>query len=108
MSTYYGTLSETIRKLGSNPDELYSFEQFQTQLKKFGEYMLLYAPIMFTLRLAEAKDFMDLDEYAERLENGEDVVITYPFEGDTQKKYHNLVNDNVIDLLRYGYVEVPK
>lgn len=94
-----------IRKLGSNPDKLYSFEDFQMQLRKFGDYPLLYTPIMFTLRLADEKDVMDVEEYAERLANGENVDLMPEFIGETQKKWYGLVNDAIADLMTYGYVQ---
>lgn len=103
LNPYYTTLSETIRKLGSNPDKLYPFEHFQMQLRKFSEFALFYAPIISTFRIADESDVMDGDEYGERLANGEDVDLFAKFTGEKQKVWHAIVNGAVTDLMKYGY-----
>lgn len=92
-------------KLGSDPNKLYTFEDFQLQMAKFSEYVLLYAPIILSIRLAEEKDVANLDEYAEHLQNGNDVDLFYEFDEQTQPIYSRLINDAVTDLINYGYIQ---
>lgn len=105
LDTYYSSLCEMIRKLGSDPQKLYSFSDFQQQLAKLGEYALLYAPIIFSIRLAQAKDVENLDVYAEHLENGDDIDLFREFDEKTQMIYNPLINDAVTDLVDYGYIQ---
>lgn len=104
LDTYYASLCEMIRKLGSDPNELYTFDTFQLQLAQFSEFALLYAPIIFSIRVAQEKDIANLDEYAEHLENGKDVDLLYQFDEKTQMIYSQLINDAVTDLVDYGYI----
>lgn len=104
LDTYYKSLCGMMRKLGSDPNRLYTFQDFQLQLAKFGEFALLYAPIILSIRMAKEKDIANLDEYAEHLENGKDVDLLYQFDDETQKIYSRLINDVVTDLVNYGYI----
>lgn len=104
LNTYYTSLSEMIRKLGSDPQKLYSYENFQMQLRKFGEYALLLCPMIISVRVAKATDVSNLDEYAQLIEKGENVDLIHKFEGETQEEYSRLVNGIVTDLVNYGYV----
>lgn len=108
LNTYYASLSEMIRKLGSDPDELYSFKQLQMQLEKFGEYALLFSPLLFSVRLADEKDFVDAVEIVKRYASGEDVHYILSFVGEKQKKWHNILNGVVTDLVDYGYINTEK
>lgn len=106
LKTYYSSLSETIRKLGSDPNKLYTYENFQSQLRKFGEFALLCAPLIIQLRVAGAKDIGNLDEYAEAIEHGEEADLLKPYDEQTQSEYSTLINDLVTDLVDYGYVKL--
>lgn len=105
LNTYYSSLSETIRKLGSDPDKMYSFQNFQDQLRKTGDFVLLCAPMLIQIRLAGAKDVNNLDEYAERVARGEDADLLNNFDEETQSAFEELVNGVVNDLFDYGYLQ---
>lgn len=105
LQTYYSSLSTNIRKLGSDPDKLYSYENFEMEMKKFGEFALLTGPMIIQIRVANAKDVRDLDDYAERVENGEEADLLNEFDENTQKIFSEQINDLVTDLLRYEYVK---
>ena len=106
LDEYYSSLSETIRKLGSDPNKLYTYEDFQRQLKKFGKFALLCGPFLIQIKVAGAKDIGNLDEYAESIEKGEEGDVFNPFCEETQSVYSTWVSDLVSDLVDYGYVEI--
>lgn len=105
LNAYYASLSNAIRALGSDPTELYTHENFQGQMKKFGEFGLLWGLIIIRVRVANADDIENMDEYAERVERGEDVDLVREFTGETLTKFTDLVNELVADLADYGYLE---
>lgn len=105
LKTYYDSLSSTIRKLGSDPDKLYTFESLQSQLRKCGSFALLYGPMILQVRVAKACHFSDLDEFAERIDRGEDADIMKEFDDVTMAEYGTLINDVVSDLVSYGYIQ---
>lgn len=101
LQSYYFSLSETIRKLGSDPNELYTFENLQAQLKKYAEFALLCAPVIIQIRIASEKDFGDLDTYAELIDKGEEADLINKFDDATQKLFSTLINDLLTDLVDY-------
>lgn len=105
LNTYYTSLSTTIRTLGSDPDKLYTFDNFQMEMKEFGEFALLTGPMIIQIRVANAKDVRDLDDYSDRVENGEEADLLNDFDEETQQMFSDQVNDLVADLLDYGYVK---
>lgn len=45
LTLYYETLSKTIRMLGSDPNELFTFANLKSELKRFGNYALIMGPL---------------------------------------------------------------
>lgn len=106
LKTYHSTLSENIRKLGSDPNKLYSYETLEQQLRKFGEFALLFGPMIIQIKVANAKDIGCLDEYAELVEKGEEPDLLKDYDEETQIEYTRLINDLFTDLVNYGYIEI--
>lgn len=105
LKTYYSSLSSIIEKLGSDPKKLYSFENLQAQLRKYGEFALLCGPMVIQIKVANAKDIGNLDEYAELVEKGIEADLVNKYDEETQMEYSTLINDLVTDLVNYGYVK---
>lgn len=100
LQTYYGSLSEIVRQLGSNPDKLFTFQDLQDELQKFGQYALWSGPMVKRSQLADSEDVADLDEFAK----GEEEYMIRPFSGDKQAVFNDLANDIVLDLYNLGYI----
>lgn len=106
LKTYYSSLSETIRKLGSDPEKLFSYDDFQNELRRFGKINLLTAPLVAQIKVAHPDDVEDLDEYCERIENGDkNFDLLKKYNEEKQEKFNDLVNGIVVDLINYGYIE---
>lgn len=104
LEAYYASLSGIVSRLGSNPDKLFTFSDLKSELRKFGELALLCAPMIIQIRIANANDVRDLDDYSEAIENGEDADLLNEFDEDTQATFSKLVNDSIADLFEYGYI----
>lgn len=102
---YHSSLSNAIRALGSDPSNLYTFQQFQDQMKKFGEFALLWGFIQIRVRVANADDISDLDEYVELVDSGKNVDFIRAFTGKQLDKFTMLANELVTDLVNYGYLD---
>lgn len=105
LKTYHESLSETVRKLGSDPERLFSYDDLQDELRYLGDFALLTGPLIVQLKIANPEDVVDLDEYSERVERGEIADLLREYDNETQKKYNDLVNGIVVDLIDYGYIE---
>lgn len=100
MKTYHSTLSASIEKLGSDP-QIYPFEKFNNDLKKYSMLGVFFGSFMTQYCLAEQKDVLDVDEYCRRIENGEKCNLLMNF--DDNATFRTLVNDLLDDFSSYGY-----
>ncbi|XP_034250726.1 uncharacterized protein LOC117651089 [Thrips palmi] len=62
LKEYHDKLSDTLRRLGSDPEELYSWETFQGQLKERGKFGMGMALMTVPVFLAEKDEIPDLDQ----------------------------------------------
>lgn len=92
LNTYYSSLCATVRKLGSDPDKLFAFNDFQQQLREFGEYPLLFGTIAIAVRVAKADSIENLDDFAERIERGENADLVKSFDNDSEVEFSRLIN----------------
>lgn len=103
LKLYHSTLSASIRKMGSDPEKLYSIEKFENDLKKYGPYALIFGVFIIQFCIVDQKNVMDLDEYTELLKDGKDCNLLIDF--DENELFLELANDVVEDIFNYGYVE---
>lgn len=107
ITTYYSALSAMIQRLGSDPMQLYTFEQLQMQLRKFGDFALLCAPIIISLRLAKTKTKTKVDtNEMNRTADGETAHITNEYDEQSQIEYNRMIRELVDDLVSYGYIRI--
>lgn len=102
MKHYHNSLSDIVRKLGSDPDKLFPFTEFQKSLKKFGKFAFLMGPVLTQIMLADPKDVPDLDEMSVAMSKS-DVEFVQGFDEETQLQYDERINDMMTDLIEYGY-----
>lgn len=108
LSTYYASLSGMVRRLGSDPEQLFSYANLQAELRRCGDFALLYGPMVVRVTSAKAENIRDVDELSDALANGENVDLLTSFDEETQAIYSKLVNEIVADLDDYGYLDHRK
>lgn len=104
LETYYSSLSQIVRRLGSDPEQLFTFEDLQEEMRKCGEFSLLFGPMITRITTARMENLRDIDEYADALANGEDIDLFSKFDDETLAVYGKRVNGIVADLDAYGYL----
>lgn len=77
---YYDTLSRSVELLGSNPDELFTLDNLQAELKRVGYFVLLVAP-----------QYLDL---LHQPKHGNEAV---------KRTYEQDINEIVGDVVQMGY-----
>lgn len=75
LDTYYESLSGMIRRLGGDPDKLFTYEDLRNELRKFGDYMLLLGPMIIRAKVADGSDLRDMDEYCDAIAVGVKILI---------------------------------
>lgn len=100
---YYERLATNIRKLGSDPTVLYSYEQLQKDLPLCGEFLLVTLPMMIQLSFVEARDASDLDDTFDVCVRGAvrtDLLVGLTANG--QVAYRQRINECFEDLDTLG------
>lgn len=95
-------MAETIRALGSNPDQLFTFENLLDQLKRVGKFAMLMAPMLLTVITADPDDIPDLDNIAQDMADNKHDVNAF-ISKKTENAYNVRVRDVVRDLVQLGY-----
>lgn len=104
MKHYHKSLSDVVSRLGSDPEKLFSYADFEVQLKKFGKFPFVNAPMMLQIILADASDIPDLDELSEKLnKKDEQVDIISGMNGNTLQNYNQRVHGIIENLVEYGF-----
>ncbi|XP_055321909.1 uncharacterized protein LOC129577979 [Sitodiplosis mosellana] len=102
---YHKSLSRTVQLLGSNPDELFTFDDLQSELKRCGNYALMLAPMLIQISQANSSEVTNLDEMCDKMAEGENAnqgLVTGLTEHG-QAEYERRLNDVVEDVVRLGY-----
>lgn len=106
LQTYHSSLSKTIQRLGSDPNKLFSYEQLQTELRKFGETALLFAPMLMLVKLVKPEHIKPMEEYAASVERGEDTDLINVLDLETQAEFSRQINDLFSDLIKLEYIKL--
>lgn len=105
LKTYYRSLSGTIEKLGSDPQKLYTFDDLNAQLKKFGDIAVLFASMGIQVSVANAEHFSDFDDFFDRIDRNQKAQFVNEYDDKTLAEYTIRINDLFTDLDSYGYLE---
>lgn len=105
LKTYYSSLSETVKKLGSDPNKLFTYDDLQSQFKIFGQISLMRSAPLTLNTLASAKDVEDMEKYVELIRRGENAHLMKEFDAETKQKFIKVTNELVTDFVNYGCVQ---
>ncbi|XP_034256187.1 uncharacterized protein LOC117654110 isoform X2 [Thrips palmi] len=98
---YHDMLSENIRRLGSDPDELYSWETFQAHLRERGVFGLGMALMTIPVFLAEAEEIPDLDE---SFESGKSPSEVFDVESKSSPERNKRICDVIEEMVEQGWL----
>lgn len=102
LCVYYTALSETVCKLGSDPEKLFRYSDLMDQLKSHGKFALFMGVMLIPIVLAKPDEVRDMDDLTERLAKGEKLGM-FTNKGKDSDVYIKVVNDLVSDIIAYGY-----
>lgn len=101
---YHDALSVALRRMGSDPERLFSYANFQGELRKFGRYGVLIAPMLVQVVIADPTDIPDLDAMSdERAKSGNHEAQTF-ISAKTENAYNQRISDVIRDAERYGFL----
>lgn len=103
MDHYYRTLAQSIRRLGSDPDKLFSYADFQSELKKFGNFALLMGTMMTEMMLIDPNDIPDIDGLSEEVATVDKNLDVFKPSVERDCQYDRRINDLFNDFIEMGY-----
>lgn len=99
LNLYHTTLSDHVRKLGSDPEKLYNYTTFRAQLKQFGKFAILLTPLVIQVLLADSNEVADLDNLTSELSSDKDVKLVKEFSQSAKSTFITRIKGIVEDLL---------
>lgn len=104
LKLYYETLAKTVRLLGSDPGELFTFANLKDELKRFGNYLLIMSPLWISTTQVDPSGMTGMDEMFDGTGEGEnkpDLVSGFSKEG--QREFERRINGLLEDIIELGY-----
>lgn len=99
LRTYYEQLSSNIRKMGSDPDALYSYDDFMDGFRLCGNFGLLVAPVCLLYRCIDDEDLANMRNFNDQTQSDAIKVLSE----ESQRKYKHKVLGVIEDFCRLGY-----
>lgn len=105
ISLYYKSLNATIKMCGSDPEQLFTFEQLQKQFKKFSKFGVLISPILIKLIISDPNNIRNVDEFAEKLDTKtDDSKILAKLDNDSSIVFKERVTGAISDAYKYDWI----
>lgn len=95
---YYDSLSQFVTKLGSDPKKLCPFDELEIQLKRFGLFGVIMAPVI--LQVLVADNITDLETV-----DGDRVNLA-TFSDTSMLTYIDRISDALQDAIRFDWVDL--
>ncbi|XP_031627282.1 uncharacterized protein LOC116343401 [Contarinia nasturtii] len=92
---YHDSLSDLLRRLGSDPQKLFPYEALLDQLQKFGVYSVFVGSLLFNQFCAD-------EESIKKVEDSDCFV--FHFSKDSKAAYNKRAMDMFVGLDRLGYI----
>lgn len=97
LRVYHSALTKIVKKLGSDPQKLFSYEDLLDQLRKFGKFSMLMSPVLISVMMADAKDISNMDDFSQDMNCDKQVSLVKGFDAKTQilfdERIQGLLND---------------
>lgn len=93
-----------VKLLGSDPDNLFTFDDLKSEMKRCGNFALVMAPISLQISQADATETTNMDEMFDQMDKGEtkqEFISGLSVEG--QQEYNRRINDVLEDIFELGY-----
>lgn len=95
-----------VKLLGSNPDDLFTFDDLKAEMKRCGNFALLMSPMLIQISKAdssEAPDFEEMFDKMQKGDNNQEFITGLSTAG--QLKYDQQINDAVEHIIDLGYYQ---
>lgn len=88
--------------MGSDPEQLFSFEMMQDHFQKYAKYGIILAFLVLPVLTSDPDTEVNLDELADNIANGNETYTS--LSGRYSEMFDKRMRDVVIDSARLGYI----
>lgn len=91
--------------MGSDPEELFSFEVLQEHLRKFARFgFILATTILLPIVLSDKGNVVDMDKLAETISSGEEVSSDLFTSDSARGRLRERLHGVIVDMARLEYI----
>lgn len=102
---YYDNLAQTIRKCGSDPERLFTFNNLQSEFKRFGKYGVIMAPILLQVLVSDPNNIADMNVLSNSNDDGSTANKSIAnLDEKSVLKYKERLGDVITDARNYGWI----
>lgn len=103
LRVYHTALTKIVKKLGSDPQKLFGYDELLRQVKKFGKYSLVMSPLLIQIMLADAQDISNMDELSQDLSNDDrkPAAMIKGYDEKTQILYNERIQGLLSDVIKF-------
>lgn len=88
--------------MGSDPEQIFSFEMMQDHFQKYAKYGIILAFLVLPVLTSDPDTEVNLDELADNIANGNETYTS--LSGRYSEMFDKRMRDVVIDSARLGYI----
>lgn len=101
LQIYHQSLQSLLLKLGSDPNQLFNFNDLVNQMTKFGKYGVVFVPFLLQITLSQPDDVINLDN----IESEEEMLNLIKLSDETKENYKKGLHSAVADAIRFGWIK---
>ncbi len=102
IKVYHSSMSELITKLGSDPQKLCPFDELNSQLKQFGVYGVIMAPVLLQVIASDSQNIIDMDT----IEADTSTIDFATFDDRSKVTYRERVSDALQDAIKFEWINL--
>lgn len=104
LRVYYENLAQTIRLCGSDPERLFPWTNFLEQLRQFGKFGIVMAPLLLQVMVSDPKDIFLVDDMANAVGTDKEKSSFAVLTAESTEKYRQRLGDSIDDAKRWGWI----
>lgn len=106
LNIFHENVANAARLCGSDPDKLMTIADLHDQMRRFGCFGVIMAPILLQVIVADSSSYGDLDEMAHGLNSDQKQsnVKFANFNAKSLETYRRRMADIIDDAQRYGWL----
>lgn len=101
---YYESLKEIIQLCGSNPEQLFGWNDLQEQFKKFGKFGLIMAPMLLQTIVSDPENINSMEKLADNLDSNSGSKDMATLNEQTELLFKERVTDAIEHAIKYSWV----